>query len=72
MVAYARRHRRLDRRFARLMGYEVDGSDRDFAALGRRSPTDPVGNPASVSARTVRGAASWSGCTAITRCATPT
>ncbi|MEU8230479.1 nitroreductase family deazaflavin-dependent oxidoreductase [Actinoplanes sp. NPDC048967] len=48
MVAYARRHRRMGRRLARFMGYEVDGSDQDFAALGRRLPfirLEPSGDP---------------------------
>jgi deazaflavin-dependent oxidoreductase (nitroreductase family) len=38
MLAYARRHRRAARVLARHMGYEIDGSDADLAALGRAIP----------------------------------
>ena len=38
MTAYARRHRTAARHVARFMGYEVDGSDANFAALGRKLP----------------------------------
>lgn len=36
MVAYARRYPRLAPRIARMLGYEVDGTEGDYAALGRK------------------------------------
>jgi deazaflavin-dependent oxidoreductase (nitroreductase family) len=38
MVDYAHRHPRAAPRVARFMGYDVDGSDDDYAALGRSVP----------------------------------
>ena len=38
LLAYARRHRRAARVLARHLGYEIDGSDADLAALGRAIP----------------------------------
>jgi deazaflavin-dependent oxidoreductase (nitroreductase family) len=38
MVGYGRRHPRLTRRLARFMGFEVDGTDDDFAEVGRSVP----------------------------------
>lgn len=35
MVEYAQRHPRLARRLMRFCGYEVDGSDQDYFAIGR-------------------------------------
>ena len=35
MVEYARRHPRAAPRVARMLGYVVDGTDADYAALGR-------------------------------------
>ena len=35
MVKYARRHPHLARRLMRFCGYEVDGSDQDYFAVGR-------------------------------------
>lgn len=38
MAAYAQRHPRAARSLARLMGYQVDGSERDYRALGEQIP----------------------------------
>lgn len=38
MARYAPRHPRLARRLARLMGFEVDGSESDYRAVGRQVP----------------------------------
>ncbi|MDG4824961.1 nitroreductase family deazaflavin-dependent oxidoreductase [Asanoa sp. WMMD1127] len=35
MVGYAQQHPRIAPRVARMLGYEVDGTDEDYAALGR-------------------------------------
>ncbi len=35
MLDYAHRHRRAARGLARFMGFSVDGSDADYAAMGR-------------------------------------
>jgi deazaflavin-dependent oxidoreductase (nitroreductase family) len=38
MIAYGRAHPRTARRVARFMGFEVDGSEGDYAAVGRAVP----------------------------------
>ncbi|MBW7885351.1 MAG: nitroreductase family deazaflavin-dependent oxidoreductase [Caldilineaceae bacterium] len=38
MVRYARRHETAARNLARFMGYQVDGTEADYRALGRELP----------------------------------
>lgn len=38
MGKYARQHPDLAKRLCAVMGYAVDGSSADFAAVGRRTP----------------------------------
>ncbi|ASU85849.1 nitroreductase family deazaflavin-dependent oxidoreductase [Nocardiopsis gilva YIM 90087] len=38
MARYAERHPRAARKLARVMGFEVDGSESDFRAVGRERP----------------------------------
>jgi hypothetical protein len=38
MLQYAREHATAARELARFMGYQVDGSEEDYRALGREIP----------------------------------